>query len=253
MDARSMDDAAHRAARDAAGDATRPAGAPATADTPSAAVGAAAGAAGGMMAGLQVGALAGALTLGVGGLAGIALGAAAGVTVAGTADPAAWSDEHDVHYRALHEGRGADDGVGYDRMRAAYRFGHFAAAEPSLAGRTFGDAEPALRDAWTDELRAHAGPWEQVRAHVADAYGHARSEGVGTRRVTGAIGSAGSAVDPVELERARQGGTSDGRPLLVDAGEPGDDLRPETVGGPGARHGGEVDANTAHRRDAEYR
>jgi hypothetical protein len=52
---------------------------------------------------------------------------------------------------------------------------------------------------------------------VRDAFGHARAEGVGARRDTRVIGSAGSAVDPVELERARRGEPSDGRPVLMHA------------------------------------
>jgi hypothetical protein len=119
----------------------------------------------------------------------------------------------DAHYRALYESAPAGGGA-YDRARPAYVFGHVAASEPELAGLTFDEAEPALRAAWNDELRARAGDWEQARRHVLDAYGHARSEGAGERRNPGVIGSAGSAVDPVELDRAQHG-------LPSISGEPG--------------------------------
>jgi hypothetical protein len=168
------------------------------------AVGVGAGMVAGTMAGLQAGALAGAATLGVGGLAGAMLGAAAGAALAQDADPTRYTPEVDAHYRALYERAPATDRA-YDHVRPAYVFGHVAAAEPDLAGMTFDEAEPALRAAWNDELRARAGTWEQARRHVLDAYGHARSEGAGERRDLGVIGSAGSAVDPVELDRAQHG------------------------------------------------
>jgi hypothetical protein len=169
-----------------------------------AAVGVAAGTVGGALAGLQAGALGGALMLGVGGLAGAAMGAAAGLALAADATPGRYTAESDTHYRALYEAAPLAD-RDFDRVRPAYAFGHLAASEPELAGRSFDEAEPALRAAWNDELSARAGAWEQARRHVRDAYGHARAEGAGERRVTGAVGSGGSAVDPVELDRARRG------------------------------------------------
>ncbi|HEY0778993.1 MAG TPA: hypothetical protein VGD56_13565, partial [Gemmatirosa sp.] len=75
------------------------------------------------------------------------------------------------------------------------------------------EAEPALREGWGD-LRSRAGAWDDVRQYVHDAYGHARSEGVGERRNPAVIGSGGSAVDPVELDRARHGLSS----VVDDAG-----------------------------------
>jgi hypothetical protein len=150
------------------------------------------------------------------------LGAAAGAALAQEADPTRYTAESDAHYRALYEGSSAAD-RDYDRMRPAYVFGHVAASEPELAGLTFEEAEPALRTAWNDELRARAGDWEHARRHVLDAYGHARSEGAGERRNTRVIGSAGSAVDPVELDRAQHG-------LPSISGEPGPT---GTIGGAG--------------------
>jgi hypothetical protein len=202
-------DAAHDAARAAAsGNPGAAAAEPGLGGTQSkagnAAVGVGAGVVGGALAGLQAGALGGAALLGVGGLAGAALGAAAGAALAADADPAQYTPEVDAHYRALYQG-GAPAGGAYDRVRPAFVFGHVAASEPELAGRSFDEAEPALRAAWNDELRARAGEWEQARHHVRDAYGHARAEGAGERRMPGVIGSGGSAVDPVELDRARHG------------------------------------------------
>ncbi len=165
---------------------------------------AAAGAVAGTMAGLQSGALAGAVTLGVGALAGAALGAAAGAALGEDAQRGQFTADADAHYRALYEAS-PEGGRSYDAVRAAYVFGHVAAAEPGLAGRTFEQAEPALREAWTDELRARAGEWNGVRRYAHDAYGHARAEGAGERRDASVIGSGGSAVDPVELDRARHG------------------------------------------------
>jgi hypothetical protein len=200
--------AADDAARAAAGRGAGPT-AGADADGPDAgrtAVGVAGGAAAGTMAGLQAGALGGAVTLGLGMVAGAALGAAAGAALAQDANPGRFTDESDAHYRALYEGAGDADGAGgYDAVRPAYVFGHVAAAEPELAGHTFEQAEPALERAWNDELRARAGEWPRARRYARDAFGHARAEGAGARRDAGVVGSGGSAVDPVELDRARHG------------------------------------------------
>ena len=175
---------------------------------------AAAGAVAGTMAGLQSGALAGAVTLGVGAIAGAALGAAAGAALGEDAQRGQFTAEADAHYRALY-GALPEGGRSYDAVRAAYVFGHIAASEPGLAGQTFEEAEPALREAWTDELRARAGSWDGVRRYAHDAYGHARSDGAGERRDRSVIGSAGSAVDPLELDRARHG-----LPSVADADDP---------------------------------
>lgn len=113
-----------------------------------------------------------------------------------------FTSDVDAHYRALYEAAPAS-GRSYDSVRPAYVFGQMAASEPGLAGQSFEEAEPALREAWSEELRARAGDWATVRSYVHDAYGHARAEGIGERRDPTVIGSAGSAVDPVELDRAR--------------------------------------------------
>lgn len=197
-------DAAHEAARAATGTAGEPHGHATRDGGISPAIGAPAGAVAGTMAGLQAGALAGALTLGLGAVAGAAMGAAAGAALAADSRRPGFGAEEEAHYRALYEGRPIADRR-FDDVRAAYAYGHLAAAEPSLAGRAFDEVEPELRSGWNDELRRHAGPWEQVRRFVADAFGHARSEGLGARRVSGVVGSAGSAVDPEELARAQRG------------------------------------------------
>ncbi len=162
-----------------------------------------AGAAAGTMAGLQAGALAGAVTLGVGAVAGAALGAAAGAALGEDAQRGRFTTEVDEHYRALYEAA-PTSGRSYAEVRAAYVFGHVAASEPGLAGQSFAEAEPALREGWRD-VDSGMGSWDQVRQYVHDAYGHARAEGAGERRDYSVVGSGGSAVDPVELDRARHG------------------------------------------------
>jgi hypothetical protein len=206
-DATRADDAAHHAARDAAHGGT--AGTSGKGELSAST--AAAGAAGGLMAGLQAGAAAGALTLGVGALTGAVLGAVGGATVGATTEPTGFDADADAHYRGLYEGGHPMGDRRYDDVRTAFVFGHLAAQEPALAGRPFTEVEPELRAAWTDELSRRAGGWEAVRTHVRDAYGHARAEGAGERRrATHLAGSAGSAVDPVELERSLRGEASDG-------------------------------------------
>jgi len=125
------------------------------------------------------------------------------------APPAAtgrYTDEHDAHYRALWEA--APDRVAdrpYEDARPAYQLGHIAASQPGYSGRDFEAAEPELRRSWTDDFRTRHGEWDAVRRYVRDGYGHARSEGDGRRLGTMGIGTGASAVDPVELERARSG------------------------------------------------
>jgi hypothetical protein len=172
------------------------------ASTPVTAVaGAVAGATAGLATGVfgPIGAMVGAI---VGALAGGAAGAAGGQAVAGEL----YTAEHDAHYRALWESRRdrpAD--LSYDRARLAYQYGHIAAQQPAYGGRYFADVEPELRQRWTGDLSARGGEWEGVRRYAEDAYSHARSLGLGSRRDPTVVGSAGSAVDPGELERARAG------------------------------------------------
>jgi hypothetical protein len=175
-------------------DTVKTAGAPA-----SAAAGALAGAAAGISTlvfgpiGLVVGAI-------VGGAAGAAVGA-----VGTQAASDYYSAEYDDYYRGLWEDsprRTADRT--FDSARAGYQFGHVAAQHPEFAGRSFDDVEPELRRRWSDDLRAHGGDWEAVRPDVETAYGYARSRGLGVRRDANVVGSAGSAVDPVELRDSRR-------------------------------------------------
>jgi hypothetical protein len=176
-------------------DSVKTAGPPATA-----AAGALAGAAAGISTlvfgpiGLVVGAIAG-------GAAGAAVGAASSQAAAGDY----YSAEYDDYYRGLWESspRRAADRT-FDSARAGYQFGHVAAQYPEFAGRDFHDVEPELQRRWSDDLRAHGGDWEAVRPDVETAYGYARSRGLGVRRDSTVVGSAGSAVDPVELEQSRR-------------------------------------------------
>jgi len=173
--------------------------------------GAAAGAIAGAAAGLAVGAfgpfgaMVGAI---VGALGGTALGAAAGT---GAGD--AYTSEHDAHYRdvwAHSPDRPADRT--FESVRPAYQFGHIAAAHPLFGTRHFAEVEPELRERWSQDLRTQAGEWDAIRRYVEEGYSYARSRGVGERRDERVIGTAGSAVDPVELDRARAGLPSTDRP-----------------------------------------
>jgi hypothetical protein len=171
------------------------------ASTPAtAAAGAVAGATAGLATGVfgPIGMIVGAIVGGVGGAAAGAAGAVATDNL--------YTAEHDAHYQALWEG-GPDHAADrtFEAVRPAYQFGHIAAQQPEFAGRYFGDVEPELRRRWPDELRTRAGEWGAVRRYVEDGYSHARSQGLGERRDRTVVGSAGSAVDPVELERARAG------------------------------------------------
>lgn len=131
----------------------------------------------------------------------------------------AYTPAYDEHYRALWESdpdRLAD--VPFDTVRPAYQFGHVAAYQASFVGRDFVAAEADLRALWERELRAMHGEWDGVRQHVCDAYGHSRAENLGIRRQEGVIGTGGSAVDPLELARARAGLAS--RPDSPEGDEP---------------------------------
>jgi hypothetical protein len=167
--------------------------------------GAAAGAIAGATAGLATGVF-GPIGAMVGAVLGAVGGAAAGTVGGQAAANDLYTEQDDAHYRALWDAqldRPADRG--FESARVAYQFGHIAAHNPEFAGARFADIEPELRRRWPNELRAHAGEWDAVRTYVEDAYGYARSRGAGERRDPTIVGSAGSAVDPVERDRARAG------------------------------------------------
>ena len=226
----------------------------------SAPVGALAGAAAGATAGL-VTVSTGPIGFMIGAVVGAMAGSLGGWFGGKSVTEVRYDEEQDAHYRALYEG-GTPTDRGFESARPAYQLGHVAAHNPDWVGRDFSAVEPELRRAWDGDLRTqHRAEWEAVRPYARDAYGHARSEGAGARRDLGVIGSAGSAVDPLELDRARAGQPS------TDAQSPGyiatrdqatgpSDPRPD-VGSTGRAPGtglgerGETDANTAHRRDPE--
>jgi hypothetical protein len=165
----------------------------------------AAGALAGATAGLATG-IAGPIGALVGLIVGALGGAAVGAAGAQATVQELYTDEFDAHYRRAWEGRpGRTADMNFERVRPAYQFGHIAAQRPEYAGRYFADIEPELRSRWPDELRTHVGEWEAARPFVEDAFGYARNRGLGVRRDTGVIGSAGSAVDPVERDRSRAG------------------------------------------------
>jgi hypothetical protein len=203
-----------------------------------AATGAVAGAAAGLAAGLGTIA-AGPLGMVFGALVGAAIGEAG---AQGSAE-ALYTPDYDEHYRALWEGTpGRTPDATFDVARPAYQLGHLAAAQPEYAGRDFHSAEPELRRIWERDFAARYGSWEVARHYVCDAYGHARADGLGLRRDTSVLGSGGSAVDPVELERARAGLAS-----RADTPEGDESLFPSDLG---ATRADAVDA-TQRRRDAE--
>ncbi|AHG91890.1 hypothetical protein J421_4353 [Gemmatirosa kalamazoonensis] len=216
---------------------------PRTNDERDAAAGTAAGTATGAAAGAVAGVAAGLGTIAAGPLgaifgafAGAAIGAAGGV---GT-EESIYTSEHEDHYRALWEatpGRAAD--ASFDTARPAYQLGHVAASRPEYAGRDFHDVEGDLRRIWERDFAARHGSWEAARHYVCDGYGHARGEGFGVRRDTSVIGTGGSAVDPVELARARAGLAS-----RADTPEGDEPLFPTDLG---ATTGTAADAPTAGR------
>ena len=176
--------------------------------------GAAAGAIAGATAGLATGVFGP-----IGAMVGAIVGALGGTAAATAAGQAAAEDlytaQDDVHYRSLWEARPGHTGdQGFESARVAYQFGHIAARQPDFAAAHFADVEPALRQRWPNELRERVGEWDAVRSYVEEGYSHARSRGAGERRDTSIVGSAGSAVDPVERDRARAGlpSTPDPRP-----------------------------------------
>ncbi len=222
----------------------------------------------GALAGAAAGATAGLVTVStgpIGFLVGAVVGAMAG-TLGGwfggkSVTEVRYDEEQDSHYRALYDG-GTPSDRGFESARPAYQLGHIAAHNPDWVGRDFSVVEPELRRVWDGDLRTqHRFEWEAVRPYARDAYGHARSEGAGARRDLGVIGSAGSAVDPLELERARAGQSSidaqsSGFIATRDQATGPSDPRPDpgsTGRAPGTGLGehGETDANTAHRRDPE--
>ena len=163
--------------------------------------GAVAGAIAGGAAGIAVpvfgpiGAMVGAI---VGALGGTAVGAAAN-----DASSDLYTATHDAHYQSIWESsvdRAADRT--FDSVRPAFQFGHIAASHPVFGGRHFGEVEPELRRRWPDDLRGRVGEWDAISRFVEEGYSHARSQGVGEHRDLGVIGTGGSAVNPVERDRA---------------------------------------------------
>ena len=228
---------------------------------------AAAGAVAGAAAGLATGAF-GVIAVPIGAVVGALAGGLGGWFAGQAATHTVYSEADDAHYRALYEGspdRAADRG--YDLARPAYQFGHVAAHNPDYHGRDFDAIEPDLRRAWSGDLVTRHGDWTLARRHARDAYGHARSAGAGVRRDAHVIGSAGSAVDPVELERARawlssvddgervgiaydHAGYADVNNANAAAAVPNTGTDRAPSGGLGERP--ETDANSAHLRDPEH-
>ncbi|MGZ8414481.1 MAG: hypothetical protein ACXW05_17270 [Gemmatirosa sp.] len=214
--------------------------------------GALAGAAAGATAGL-VSLVAGPLGIGIGAIVGAMAGGIGGWFGGQAASDVRYDASHDAHYRALYEGGVASD-RGFDAVRPAYQFGHLAAHNPEWRGREISHDEPELRRAWEGHAHGREGlAWDAVRSHARDAYGHARSEGAGMQRDYSVIGSAGSAVDPEELARAQHG-----QPSTDYAASGTIAVRDDETGAgearnapPGLGERPEIDAGTAHRRNAD--
>jgi hypothetical protein len=163
---------------------------------------AAAGALAGATAGLVTGPF-GPIAAGIGAIVGGLSGAAVGATVSQDSG-ASFTSEDETHYRALWEQspeRPADRG--FEAARPAYLLGHVAAQQTEFVGLEFTEIEGELQQVWDADFRARNGEWSTVRRFARDAYGHARAAGFGVRRDISTIGTAGSAVDPVELAQAR--------------------------------------------------
>jgi hypothetical protein len=118
------------------------------------------------------------LAMGVmGGPVGMVIGALAGA-VGGwwaidkiTEGMGTYTDDEDRHYRRHYETsehRLADRG--YDDVRPAYVFGHLAARNPALAGRSFAEAEPELERDWTRALASKHGEWSGARRYAQAAF-----------------------------------------------------------------------------------
>ena len=187
---------------------------PATVKAVSPPAGAVAGAVAGATAGLATGVF-GPFGAIVGAIVGALGGGAAGTAGGQAAANDLYTEQDDAHYRTLWEGRpdrNADQG--FEAARVGYQFGHIAARQPDFTAAHFADIEPELRRRWPNELRSRVGEWDAVRSYVEEGYSHARSRGAGERRDHTIVGSAGSAVDPVELDRSRAGlpSTPDPRP-----------------------------------------
>lgn len=243
--------------------AARPAGAPRRAAT--LALGAIAGAVAGTVVGLNT-MIVGPVGAAFGAILGAELTEVGGQAV--TPCEPSYTPEHDEHYRALWESDSARPaGFAFERVRPAYLFGHVAAYQTAFVGMDFVAAEPELRTVWDRDVAARHGSWESVRRYVCDAYGHSRGESFGFRRVDDVIGSAGSAVDPLELDRARSGLSSvDGARTAGIAydhagyAEVNNDNARADAAGAGAEDGGAgglgewpmTDAASAHRVDRPY-
>lgn len=182
---------------------------------PNLGINAAGGAAGGAVA-------AGTAGFVVGGPIGAVIGAIAGAIgggwlgfASGEEAKVAYAHHHDEAYRRHFE---ADDSRLADRSfedtRVAYQLGHFAAANPDYAGRSFAEIEPELRRGWTPEVEARHGSWEHARRYVEVAYESRRGETIGR-----------------SFADLDMGGTeSHRRPSFSDPIPPGD---PDHVAGPG--------------------
>lgn len=134
------------------------------------------------VAGGVVGAGAG-LAMGVvGGPIGMVIGALAGA-VGGwwatdriTEEMGTYTEDEDRRYREHYEApdfRLADRS--FEDVRAAYAFGHIAASNPALSGRSFAEVEGHLGRDWNAGLRERHGDWATASRYAQVAFERSQS------------------------------------------------------------------------------
>ena len=137
----------------------------------------------GAATGAALGSLGGPIGTIIGGIAGAATGWWTGRAVS---EAASSFDGEEDYYRTHYQSRGTASGMGsgstsssasashnYDHARPAYQLGHVAGMNPDYHGRKFEEVEPDLRRGYESYAgsTANAPRYEDVRGHMADAYG----------------------------------------------------------------------------------
>jgi uncharacterized protein (TIGR02271 family) len=194
----------------------------------------------GAATGAALGSMGGPIGTIIGGIAGAATGWWTGRAVS---EAASSFDGEEDYYRNHYQSRGTSSGMGsgsssnYDHARPAYQLGHVAGMNPDYEGRKFEDVEPDLRRGYESYAgsNANAPRYEDVRGHMADAYGRGQERrlvlseeqlAVGKRQVQAGEVSVRTAVDTERV--SQQVGLShdevsiERRPLSADSMNAGD-------------------------------
>jgi len=137
--------------------------------TTSRAIGTGTGVVGGAAAGAAVGSIVPgvgtAVGTAVGAVVGAVAGGAAGYGIAAAIDPV----EEEAYWEAEYPNRPYyDEGVAYDRLRPAYRYG--LEASQKYPGETFDVVEARLKRQWPKSRGESDLTWSQARPAVEDAY-----------------------------------------------------------------------------------